>query len=73
MLPGVRKNDLRGVGMTRRDFLIRITTAGSILTAWVWATAKKVLPKRFVLAKQVSKYPGRIKEIETGAQSKWSG
>jgi hypothetical protein len=59
--------------MTRRDFLTMVFAAGSAAAAGVWIMAKRVLPKRFIWAKPVLKYPGRMKEIEIEAQSKWSG
>ena len=60
--------------MTRRDFLQRIIIAGSAVAAGCLALAKAVLPKRFLWAKPVSKYPGRLKTIANiTSQSKWSG
>ncbi len=60
--------------MTRRSFLQKILAAGSTVLAAGWALAKNVVPQRFLLAKPLAKYPGRLKEIgNINTQSKWSG
>ncbi|MGD0596504.1 MAG: hypothetical protein ABSA64_03150 [Sedimentisphaerales bacterium] len=60
--------------MTRRDFLQRIIIAGSAVAAGCLALAKAVLPKRFLWAKPVSGYPGRLEPLgDIASQSKWSG
>ncbi|MGA2324584.1 MAG: hypothetical protein ABSG22_12150 [Sedimentisphaerales bacterium] len=60
--------------MTRRSFLQKILVAGSTVLVAGWALAKTVLPRRFLWAKPLSKYPGRLKTIANiNSQSKWSG
>jgi len=60
--------------MTRRTFLQKILAAGSTALVAGWVLAKTVLPRRFLLAKPLSKYPGRLSQVENIAtQSKWSG
>jgi len=62
------------MGMTRRVFLQKLIIAGSAVAAGCLALAKSVLPKRFIWAKPLMKYPGRIKAIDNiTSQSKWSG
>jgi len=60
--------------MTRRSFLQKILVVGSTVLVAGWALAKTVVPRRFLWAKPLSKYPGRLSQIENIAtQSKWSG
>jgi len=62
------------MGMTRRDFLQRIIIAGSTVAAGCLVLAKAVLPKKFLWAKPVSKYPGRLEPLGSiTSQAKWSG
>ncbi len=69
----MREKDLRGVGMKRREFLTKIFITVTTLATGIWTFTKKVLPKRFVWAKPVLKYPGKVKEIKNIEESKWSG
>jgi len=60
--------------MTRRSFLQKILVAGSTVLVAGWVLAKTVVPRRFLWAKPLSKYPGRLKPIANiTSQSKWSG
>jgi hypothetical protein len=60
--------------MTRRSFLQKIMTAGATVLVAGWALAKTVVPRSFVRARPLSKYPGRLKNIDNiNSQSKWSG
>ncbi|MGD1043327.1 MAG: hypothetical protein ABR913_09765 [Sedimentisphaerales bacterium] len=60
--------------MTRRSFLQKILTVGSTILVAGWALAKTVVPRRFLWAKPLSKYPGRLRPTENIAtQSKWRG
>jgi hypothetical protein len=60
--------------MTRRDFLQRIIIAGSAVAAGCLILAKAILPKRFVWAKPMTKYPGRVEPLgNITSQAKWSG
>jgi hypothetical protein len=60
--------------MTRRDFLQKLIITGSAVAAGCLALAKMDLPKRFIWAKPLSKYPGRLKPLgDIASQSRWSG
>ena len=64
--------------MTRRKFLDSILRVGSAavvlgLSGMRWL-AKKTLPKRFMRAVRMAKYPGSIVTLDKiDEQSKWSG
>jgi hypothetical protein len=60
--------------MTRRRFVQRLLKAGSaILLGIVWL-GKKALPRKFVWAKRLEKYPGPLKTLgDVSKQGKWSG
>jgi len=60
--------------MNRRAFLQKILAASSTVLVAGWALAKTVVPRRFLRAKPISKYPGQLKTISNiNSQSKWSG
>jgi hypothetical protein len=60
--------------MTRRTFLQKLITAGSGILAACLVLAKTVSPRRFLRAKPMSKYPGRLKPFNNiTSQAKWSG
>jgi hypothetical protein len=60
--------------MNRREFLEKALVAGSAVLAFGLSVAKAVVPRRFLRAKPVSKYPGRLKTLgDINTQSKWSG
>jgi hypothetical protein len=62
------------MAMKRRKFLQNMLIAGSTVFAIGVALAKAVVPRRFLRAKPVSKYPGRLKTFENiTSQAKWSG
>lgn len=70
----LREKDIRGVEMKRRTFLQKMIVAGSTALAGCIVLIKGILPKRFVWAKPMAKYPGRLKAVENiDTQSKWSG
>ena len=60
--------------MTRREFiqsLIGIAAAAVVGIEWL---AKKAVPRKFVQAGRVEKYPGSLKPLgDIHKQSKWSG
>jgi len=60
--------------MKRRVFLKNILIGSSaVLTAGI-ALAKAIIPRRFVRAKPLSKYPGRLKSFDNiKSQAKWRG
>jgi len=74
----LRQKDIRSLEMTRRKFLdgaLRVGSAAVVLglgsVRWL---AGKTLPKRFVRAVRMDKYPGSIKKLgEINKQGKWSG
>jgi hypothetical protein len=60
--------------MTRRKFLQKMLTAGSAVLAAGLVLAKIVLPRRFLRAKPLSRYPGRLEALgDITSQAKWSG
>jgi len=63
--------------MTRRKFIQKLLKAGSAIvigTSWL---AKKTVPRKFVRAVRLGKYPGRLfayGELQNiSKQNKWSG
>jgi hypothetical protein len=60
--------------MTRRKFIKKLITAGSaIITGTSWLVSKTV-PRKFVRAFGVKKFPGSLKPLrEVSQQNKWSG
>jgi hypothetical protein len=60
--------------MTRRKFFQKMAKAGAaIFIGSVWL-AKKALPRKFVRASAIEKYPGLLKPLkDISEQSKWSG
>jgi len=60
--------------MTRRTFLQKVLTVVSGILAFGLVLAKSILPRRFLRAKPLSKYPGRLKALgNITSQAKWSG
>jgi hypothetical protein len=81
-LPRLREKDLRGVEMNRRKFLRRILAAGTagfggciVLKKGFFSVGRSgIKPKRFIWAKPMAKYPGRLKTAENiDIKSRWSG
>lgn len=74
----LRQKDIRGLEMTRRKFLdgaLRVGSAAVVLgfsgVRWL---AERTLPKRFLRAVRMDKYPGLIeKSDDINEQGKWSG
>jgi hypothetical protein len=60
--------------MTRRKFFQKLAEAGAaIIASGIWLT-KKAVPRKFVRASAVKKYPGLLKPLQDiSKQSKWSG
>jgi len=60
--------------MTRRKFIQKLLKAGStivISTSWL---AKKTVPRKFVRAVRLGKYPGSLRPLrDISKQNKWSG
>lgn len=60
--------------MNRREFLEKALVAGSTVLAFGLNITKAVVPRKFLRAKPVAKYPGRLKPLgNIHSQSKWSG
>jgi len=59
--------------MTRRTFVIRLTTFASCVAAGLFRLGRAA-PRRFVRAVRWGKYPGRIVPMgDLREQAKWSG
>jgi len=60
--------------MTRRKFFRKMAKAGvAIIVGGIWLT-KKAVPRKFIRADAVRKYPGLLKPLRNiSKQSKWSG
>ena len=60
--------------MTRRKFIQKLIKAGSAIIVGGWWLAKKSMPRKFVWAAGLKKYPGSLKPLrDISKQSKWSG
>ncbi|MDH4239894.1 MAG: hypothetical protein OEW48_10050 [Phycisphaerae bacterium] len=60
--------------MTRRKFIQKLITAGSVIIAGTSWLASKAAPRKFVRAFRVKKYPGSLRPLrDVSKQSKWSG
>jgi hypothetical protein len=60
--------------MTRRKFIRRLIKAGSAIVVGISWLAKNTMPRKFVRAIRVKKYPGPLKPLrDISKQSKWSG
>jgi len=60
--------------MNRREFLEKSLMACSAVLAFGLRVAKAAVPHKFLRARPVSKYPGRLKPLgDINTQSKWSG
>jgi len=60
--------------MTRRKFFQKLIKVGSAIIVGGWWLAKKAVPRKFVWAAKLKKYPGSLKPLgDIHKQSKWSG
>ena len=60
--------------MTRRKFVQKLITTGSMMIAGVSWLVRKAAPRKFVQAFRVKKYPGSVRPLRNVLkQSKWSG
>ncbi len=60
--------------MTRRGFIHKLLKAGSAVIAGAWWFLKETIPRKFIWAGRVGKYPGRVGSLgNISEQSKWSG
>jgi hypothetical protein len=60
--------------MTRRKFIQKLIKTGSAIIVGTWWLAKKAVPRKFVWAVKLKKYPGSLKPLhDIDKQSKWSG
>jgi hypothetical protein len=60
--------------MTRRKFIQKLMTTGSVMIAGASWLVSKAAPRKFVRAFRVKKYPGSLRPLrDVSKQSKWSG
>jgi hypothetical protein len=60
--------------MTRRKFIQKLIKAGSAIIAGTWWLAKKAVPRKFMWAVKLNKYPGSLRPLQdVHKQGKWSG
>ncbi|MFZ0034761.1 MAG: hypothetical protein WAK60_07225 [Sedimentisphaerales bacterium] len=60
--------------MTRRKFIQELIKAGSAIVVGACWLAEKTVPRKFVRALRLKKYPGSLKPLQDiHKQSKWSG
>ena len=60
--------------MTRRKFIQKLITAGSVVITGASWLVSKAAPRKFVRAFRVKKYPGSLRPLrDISKQSKWSG
>ncbi|MHC4085355.1 MAG: hypothetical protein ACYSWZ_26860 [Planctomycetota bacterium] len=60
--------------MTRRKFIQKLMTTGSVMIAGASWLVRKAAPRKFVWAFRVKKYPGSLRPLrDVSKQSKWSG
>jgi hypothetical protein len=60
--------------MTRRKFIGMLISGGTAVVFGVCRLAKKVVPRKFVRAVPLDKYPGLVEPSDNiNGQSKWSG
>lgn len=60
--------------MTRRKFIQKLIEGSSAIIVGVYWIAKKAVPRKFVRAVRLKKYPGFLKPLQNvHKQSKWSG
>jgi len=60
--------------MTRRKFIRKLIKTGSVIVLGTWWLAKKTVPRKFVRAIGVKKYPGALRPLKNiYKQGKWSG
>ena len=75
----MRKADIRGVEMKRRDFMIKISGlafGAAVVSAFFWVGVKSIdACRKFLYADKIKKYPGKIKSAgeEIGSEGKWTG
>lgn len=60
--------------MTRRKFVQKLIGAVAAVVVGAWWLAKKTVPRKFVRAIKVKKYPGFLRPLrDICKQGKWSG
>ena len=60
--------------MTRRKFIQKLIKFGAAVIAGTYWLAKKAVPRKFVWAAKLKKYPGSLKPLsDIHKQGKWSG
>ena len=70
----MRQANLWGLEMKRREFIHKSIKAGMALVAGTCWLAKKAVPRKFVRAVPLRKYPGTVGPLpDAFEQSRWSG
>ncbi len=60
--------------MTRRKFIHKLIKVGAAVLAGTYWLAKKAVPRKFVWAAGLKKFPGSLKPLSNiNKQGKWSG
>jgi len=60
--------------VTRRKFIHKLIKVGAAVITGTYWLAKKTVPRRFVWAAGLKKYPGSLKPLsDIQKQGKWSG
>jgi len=60
--------------MTRRKFINNLIKVAGVVAAGTWWAAKKAIPKKFIEAVPLKKYPGSLgKAAKIEKYGKWSG
>jgi len=60
--------------MTRRKFIRKLIKAGSVIVLGTSWPVRKAVPRKFVRAIRLEKYPGHLRPLrDISKPSKWSG
>ncbi|OHB55483.1 MAG: hypothetical protein A2173_03250 [Planctomycetes bacterium RBG_13_44_8b] len=60
--------------MTRRKFIQKVLQAGSATIIGISWMVKKAVPRKYIRARKLEKYPGSIKSLhDICKQNNWSG
>jgi hypothetical protein len=60
--------------MTRRKFIQKVLKTGSAVIIGISWMAKKAVPRKYIRAARIEKYPGSLKSIQDICErNKWSG
>ncbi len=60
--------------MTRRKFIRKLIKTGAAVITGAWCLAKKTVPRKFIRAVKLNKYPGSLVSLrDINKENKWSG